>query len=72
MLTSQISDDYSTYNSSISSQISGVKKKERIYLEAVPEIYIHKLYYTCTCTQMNDGYLGIWPSLKILTESLIQ
>lgn len=30
------------------------KKKERIYLEAVPEIYIHKLYYTCTCTQMND------------------
>lgn len=59
MLTSQISDDYSTFNSFISSQISGVKKKERIYLEAVPEIYIDKLYYTCTCTQMNDCYLGM-------------
>ena len=59
MLTSQISDDYSTFNSFLSTQISGVKKKERIYLEAVPEIYIHKLYYTCTCTQMNECDLGM-------------
>jgi len=56
MLTSQITDDYSTFNSFISSQISGIKKKERIDLEAVPEIYIHKLYYTHTCTQRNDCY----------------
>ena len=72
MLTSQITDDYSTFNSFISSQISGIKKKERIDLEAVPEIYIHKLYYTRTCTQRNDCYLGMWPSLMILTESFIQ
>lgn len=38
-------DDYTTFNSLISSQTSGVKKKERIYFEATPEIYIHTLPY---------------------------
>lgn len=63
MLTSQFSNVYTTFNSFISSQTSGVEKK-RINFEAILETDTH--YHTCICTQTSDCYLGMQLSLMIL------